>query len=56
MQEMPLNSSEDKCDDCEEPWAICECHAYCEQCGKHEDRCKCWDYNEEWEDETDDDE
>jgi hypothetical protein len=47
-------NSDEKCPDCEEVWAVCECDAYCEKCGKHEEKCLCVD--NEWEIETDDDE
>ena len=55
-------NAEEKCPDCEEAWAVCECvedkftDAYCEECGKHEEKCLCVDDDEEWEIEIDDDE
>jgi hypothetical protein len=48
--------SDEKCPDCEEVWAVCECVAYCEECGKHEEKCLCVGDDDEWEIETDDDE
>jgi hypothetical protein len=42
-------NSDDKCPDCEEIWVLCECDAYCEKCGKHQEKCLCG-----WEIETDD--
>jgi hypothetical protein len=45
-------NSDEKCPDCEEIWVLCDCNAYCEECGKHEEKCLCVD--NEWEIETDD--
>ena len=49
-------NADEKCPDCEEVWAVCECDAYCEKCGKHEEKCLCLEDDDEWEIETDDDE
>ena len=49
-------NAEEKCPDCEETWVLCECVAYCEECGKHEEKCLCVEDDEEWEIEIDDDE
>ena len=45
---------ENICDSCESCYMCCECDDLCEQCLKHEEKCKCWiDVEDEWEDEID---
>ncbi len=51
-------NADEKCPDCEEIWVLCECDAYCETCGKHEERCLCYgdNYDNQEPDESEPDE
>ena len=41
------------CGKCEQARVLCDCDAYCETCGKHQERCQCAGYEEEIDDDDD---
>ena len=53
-----MGDPEEICGKCEQIWVLCDCEAYCETCGKHQERCLCYgdNYDNQEPDESEPDE